>query len=345
MSYYKSKEPKEQVDEAIQILKKAIGKEYSNKKNGNLDYINNKALINSTNFQTLKVNLNFKDRIFHSSNHKYNLSQLARQKEEIISRNDKILNENPRVQLAEMIKESMVGPFSDSSLEKEERRIAVYAIEQLLQSQDNLEVPDYTHRERFDQDFKKSNIGIKKLEKIGYGENFREEIQKISDQYNNNCDKYFYSNHILQNASVRFGEPQNNKGSLVLNEIHNKIFIEMYKADNKLLTLKDDIVDELRAHNITTGLNTGIETFWKKFKIQAKVLFEKLFNKNNQNRLLDKNDHNNPDNSTNSVIHTEDMRKGLVVDHTPVISTENKGHETENIKHNDSIEVREPGES
>ena len=159
MSYYKTENSEEQISEAIQNLRREIAKEYSRKENGNIEYISNKEQLRAQILPTLKVKLNLKDKIFHSSQRKYELSQLARKKAELRQKNEDLISANPRVQLSKNIKDSLSSHGLDGA------SVTVFAIEQLLQEPTKMQISNYASLTRFNIDLNKAHVGITKLKK------------------------------------------------------------------------------------------------------------------------------------------------------------------------------------
>lgn len=279
MSYYKSKNSEDQINEAIQNLRREISKEYSKKENGNSEYKANKEQLRTQSFSTLKVKLNLKDKVFHSSQRRYELTQLARKIDELRQRNEDLISANPRVQLSETIRNSL-AQFSSHEVS-----IAVFAIEQLLQEPDRMSIPDYTNRADFNSELYRTNVGIRKLDKALAisAKDLQLRSANISEQFDTNYNKCIYSDDILTKASTRFGE--NSQAVSTLRSIHNEIVANMISASSQVPILQSEVLEQLDRCGINTGLDTGLQTFWKGFKEKAKKFFNRVFHKNESKSL------------------------------------------------------------
>jgi len=274
MSYYKSENPQEQIDEAIQYLRQSVASEYSRKETGNSEYRENKEQLRAQVAPTLKLNLNLKDKVFHPSQHRYELSQLARAKDGIRQKNETLIDANPRVELAEIIRKAI------TKLDTQEAPVAVFAIEQLLQETDKIGIANYTSRSDFDAELHSINIGIRKLmgapiSKMG---ELDAKSNDISKQFDTNYDKHMYSNDIATKATTQFGE--NSQAVARLKYIHDSIMGKMVNAKGQLSGLKSEVLEELERSGIITGLDTGAQTFWKNFKAKVKGLLDRVLHKN-----------------------------------------------------------------
>lgn len=273
MSYYKSENPEEQISEAIQILRNEIAKDYSRSENGNPDYRKNEEEIKSINISTLSVKFDLKDKIFHPSQRKYELSQLAREKAKIKQENEKLISANLRVQLSKTIRDSL------TNLSSAEAPVAVFAIEQLLQEPDRMSIPNYVDRVDFYAELNRANVGIRKLEKAGAisAKDFQSRSANLSEQFNTNYNKCIYSDDIVSKLPTQFDE--NSPAVDKLRTIHSEIIEKMRSASNKVPILQSEVLEELDRYGINTGLDTGLETFWKGFKEKAKRLFKRVFHR------------------------------------------------------------------
>lgn len=281
MSYYKSKNPEEQIAEAIQYLRREIAKEYCRKENGNLEYKANREQLRAQIIPTLKVKLNLRDKIFHSSQRRYELAQLARKKDELRKKNEDLISANPRVQLSKTIRDSL------AQLGSVEAPVTIFAIEQLLQENDRMSVPDYASRTNFDAELYRANVGISKLERAAVisAKDFQLRSASISKQFNTNYDKCIYSNDIVAKSATQFGEAS--QAVATLRGIHSEIVKGMTSANNQVPILQNEVLEELDRYGIHTGLDTGIQTFLKGFKEKAKRLFNRVFHRNERPSLSD----------------------------------------------------------
>lgn len=280
MNYYKSENPDEQISEAIQNLRNEIAKEYSRRENGNPEYRANREQLRAQIIPTLKVKLNLKNKIFHSSQRKYELSQLARKKDELRQKNEDLISANPRVQLSKTIKDSLAHLSSDGA------PVAVFAIEQLLQESDRMSIPTYVDRTHFKAELKRANVGIRKLEKAVAisAKDFQSRSVNMSEQFDTNYNKCIYSDDIVAKSATQFGE--NSQAVATLREIHGEIVNEMVNAANsQVYILQNDVLEELDKYGINTGLDTGFQTFWKGFKEKTKSLFKKVFHRDENESL------------------------------------------------------------
>ena len=273
MSYYKSENPDEQIAEAMQNLRKEIAKEYSRKENGNLEYRANREQLRSQIIPTLKVKLNLKDKIFHSSQRKYELSQLARKKDELRQKNEDLISANPRVQLSKTISDSL-AQFASA-----ETSVAVFAIEQLLQEPDRMSIPNYANRVDFYSELNRANVGIRKLERAVAisAKDFQLRSANLSEQFDTNYNKCIYSDDIVSKSTTKFGE--NSQAVAKLKSIHSAVVQKMEDASSQVPILQNELLEELEKYGINTGLDTGLQTFWKGFKEKAKRLFERVFHR------------------------------------------------------------------
>lgn len=279
MSYYKSENSEERIVEAIQILRREIAKEYCRKENGNQKYRNNREQLKAQIIPTLKVKLNLKDKIFHPSQRRYELAQLARKKDEIRQKNEDLISANPRVQLSETIRDSL-AQFNPT-----EAPVTVFAIEQLLQEPDRLKVPDYADLHGLSARLDKINVGIRKLEEryIPSAKDFQARRVNILEQFQTGCNKCIYTGDIVTKATAYFGE--NSQAVATLSGIHNGIVGEMTSASEQVQALRSEVLEELENCGIETGLDTGFQTFWKGLKEKTKSLFNRVFNRNKSEAL------------------------------------------------------------
>lgn len=288
MSYYKSENPNEQISEAIQNLRKEIAKEYSRSKNGNPEYRANKEQLKAQIIPTLRVKLNLKDKIFHSSQRKYELSQLARKKAELRQKNQDLITANPRVQLSETIKDAFAQLGSDES------SVAVFAIEQLLQESERMNIPNYVSKVHFNEELNRANVGIRKLERVGKrsvetaisisAKDFQSRSANLSEQFDTNYYKCIYSDDIVAKSTIQFGETSQSVSKL--REIHNEIVGEMASASKKVHILQSELLEELDRCGINTGLDTRLQTFWKSCKEKTKKLLNIVFHRGENESLL-----------------------------------------------------------
>lgn len=276
MSYYKSNNPQEQINEAIQILRQGIAREYCKE---NAEYRANREKLKSTIIPTLKVKLNLKDKVFHSSQRRYELILLERKREELRQKNEELISANPRVQLAESIRSSM------AQLDSQDIQVGVFAVEQLLQEQSKMRVPGYIDRREFNDELYKTDVGIRKLDRAKdiSAQDFQLRRDTILEQFNANYDKHIYSDDIVTQATAQFGE--NSQAVIKLKSIHDEIVEMMRSASSQVPVLQNEILDELERYGITTGLDTGFQTFWKGFKEKAKSLFNRVFHREETGKL------------------------------------------------------------
>ena len=279
MGYYKSENPNEQIKEAIENLRRGIAREYSKKEGGNSEYKANKEQLRTHMISTLKVKLNFKDKIFHPSQRRYELTQIARKKDEIKQKNEELISANPRVQLAETIKNAL------SELGEQEAPVTVFAIEQLLQEPNNMSIPEYINRNKVKNEIDKTNVGIGKLKKLSdvLAKDLQLKSDNISEQFDTNYNKCIYSDNIVTNATTQFGETSQAVNQLKY--IHGEIIENIDNLTSQVPVLQNEVLEELDRLGIKTGLDTGFQTFWKNLKENAKKLFNKIFNRNKRNSL------------------------------------------------------------
>lgn len=279
MSYYKSENSEEQISEAILNLRKGIAKEYSRRENGNFEYRANREQLRAQIIPTLKVKLNLKDKIFHSSQRRYELLQLARKKDELRKRNEDLISVNPRVQLSETIRDSLTQFGLDVA------PVAVFAIEQLLQEPDRMNIPNYVPKVNFNKELNRANVGIRKLERAVAisAKDFRLRSANLSEQFDSNYNKCIYSDDIVAKSATQFGE--NSQAVAKLREIHSGIIEEMTNANNEVPILQSEVLEELNRYGINTGLDTGVQTFWKGLKEKAKRLFKRVFHRDDSESL------------------------------------------------------------
>lgn len=282
MSYYKSTNPEEQLDEAIQILRREVAKEYSKPESGQTEYLANKEQLRAQIVPTLKVKLNLSDRIFHSSKNMYELSQLSRKKDNLVQRNEDLISANPRVQLSTTIKDSF------TELSENDMSVAVFAVEQLLQEPRSLAVPSDVNVDGFNNGLYRSNIGIRKLETTGAtsAKTFSERRTAISDLFDEFLSKYIYSDNIFSKAVAQYGT--DSQGVAKLERINSEIQHQLGDMYTELGDLQTELIEELNLYGIYTHFDTRTEVFWKKFKAKLSQLFSLVFSKHG-NRDLPEN--------------------------------------------------------
>lgn len=280
MSYYKSENPNEQISEAIQNLRKEIAKAYSSRKNGNSEYRANREQLRAQIIPTLKVKLDLKGKIFHSSQRKYELSQLARKKDELRQKNEDLISSNLRVQLSETIRDSLTQLGLDGT------PVAVFSIEQLLQEPDKMSIPNYVDRVNFNVELNRANVGIRKLERAAAisARDFQLRSANLSEQFDTNYNKCIYSDDIVSKSVAQFGE--NSQAVAKLRSIHSEFVEKMRNASNEVSILQSEVLEELDIYGINTGLDTGLQTFWKGFKENAKRLFKRVFHRDEIESLI-----------------------------------------------------------
>lgn len=264
MNFYKSKNSAQKLDEITEILKKEVIREH---KKEDMDFKMNEKKIRDISIKGVKNYANLYRRFTQSSEHKYEMSQLVRQKDEFKQQNTAIINQDIRIQLAQMIKCNL------SSSDNSQLEVAIFAIEQLLQKKENLPNPEgmasvFAFKDRIH----KINVGIKKVQGLPSIPNFSEESLSIEKQYVSSYDKLKYLSDILIKGHELFGEDSEGMKKIEAIEI-NVAKTGTLEAVTRANILKSAVQESLKDNGITTGFDTTLQTMWKKIKQLAKRLF------------------------------------------------------------------------
>lgn len=174
MEYYKSKNPDERLEEAMENLRRQLAKEYRTHNRG---FEENTRQITKNNVKMVMKKTNLPEKLISPSEHSYKMSQLARINDDIRTKNDHILEGDVRMQLAEDI----------VTREGITTEVAILALEVLLREPGA--IPEYSlnGRESFLQGINKAETGIRKLmrtNKSAYdnlrrkNEELREELER-----------------------------------------------------------------------------------------------------------------------------------------------------------------------
>lgn len=268
MKYYKSDKPVDQMEEAITKLRRVIIKKHAKYDS---KYKKHEALMTKTSIKGFGAKANLYTKIKKPGDYEYKISQYVRNWNDIRKQNDEIISKDFRMELAESIKNVM------SELKEEQAEIGVFAIEQILQDQGNLDrLKDLEVPYRFTESIDRIRIGIRKLG----GENRKKEYflsfaSRIEELYAQAFYKLKYMKKILEIGRLSFDE--NSEGIKELEELEEEIIEEHLNwAIEERADLREKVKEELRECGITTEFNTLGEVILSKLVNGVKIGFSKL---------------------------------------------------------------------
>lgn len=271
MKYYKSDKPTEQMEEAITKLRRIIIKKHSKYDS---KYKKHKALMRETTIKGISAKANLYTKIKRPGDYQYTISQYVRTWNDIRKQNDEIIAKDPRIELAESIKNIM------SELKEEQVEIGVFAIEQILQEQDNLDrLKDLEIPYRFTESIDTIRVGIRKLGRENSNkEYFLRFASRTEDLYSHAFYKLKYMKKILEMGRLSFDE--NSKGIKELEELEEEIIEEhLNYAIKERTELTEKVEEELISCGITTGFDTLGKVILNNIINGVKIGFSKLAKK------------------------------------------------------------------